>query len=176
MHTITKRINQIYQKVDSIAKRGKDGYLDYVSYLDELISQGEWSIFQDMMLKKYQIDVRQYNSVDLVKRKTFKKIRFYTLDNLQQELKELYVNKGVYQNGFNIYNLNDNSILGQIYEFEEIKENFPLYKDTKLAIKEKVIIPHLEAHRSDGNYLILDNDNQSLLDKYKEAIEFFTSL
>lgn len=176
MVTITKRINQIYQKVDAIAKKGKDGYLDYVTYLDELVSQGEWTIFQDMMLKKYQIDVRQYNSVDLVKSKTFEKVRFYTLDDFQQELKDLYKSEGIYQNGFDVYNLSDNSVLGQIYEFEEVKENFPLYKDTELAVKEKVIILHLEARRADGTYLILNDDYQSLLDKYKEAIAFFTSL
>jgi hypothetical protein len=176
MVTITKRINQIYQKVDAIAKKGKDGYLDYVTYLDELVSQGEWTIFQDMMLKKYQIDVRQYKSVDLVKSKTFEKVRFYTLDDFQQELKDFYKSEGIYQNGFDVYNLSDNSILGQIYEFEEVKENFPLYKDTELAVKEKVIILHLEARRSDGTYLILNDDYQSLLDKYKEAIAFFTSL
>jgi hypothetical protein len=176
MVTTTKRINQIYQKVDLIAKKGKEGYLDYNIYLDELLSQGDWSLFGDMMLKKYSVDIRQYKSVDQVKNKTFEKVRFYTLDEFQEELKEFYLSQSVYQIGLNIHATSDNSILGQIYEYEEIKENFPLYKDIELAVKEKVILIHLEAHRSDGTILVINNEDKLLIDKYKEAIEFFNSL
>lgn len=168
---VSLKIKQIYQKVDSIAKKGKDGYLDYSSYLDELVNQGEWSLFEDMMLKKYQIDIRQYKSVNEVKNKTFERVRFFTLDDFQEELKKLYSNEGVYQNAFTIYKLSNNQALGQIYEIEEVKENFPFYKDTELAIKEKVIIINLEVHREDGTIILIDTDN-NLLDKYKAALDF----
>lgn len=174
MVKLSQKIKQIYKKVDSIAKKGKDGYLDYTMYLDELVAQGEWSLFEDMMLTKYQINTRQYKSVDQVKSKTFEKIRFYTLDDFQEELKKLYIEEGVYQNGFNVYKTSNNDLLGQIYETEIVTENYPLYKDTELAIKEKVILINLEVHKSNGSIYNLDTDD-ALLEKYKTALVILTT-
>lgn len=168
---VSSKIQQIYKKVDAIAKKGKDGYLDYTMYLDELVNQGEWSLFEDMMLKKYQIDIRQYKSVNEVKSKTYEKVRFFTLDEFQEDLKNLYLGEGVYQNAFTIYKNSDNEPLGQIYELEIVKENYPLYKDTELAIKEKVIIINLEVHKEDGSIILIDTDD-NLLNKYKAALDF----
>lgn len=174
MVKLSQKIKQIYLKVDSIAKKGKDGYLDYAMYLDELVSQSEWSLFEDMMLTKYQIDTRQYKSVDQVKSKTFEKIRFYTLDDFQEELKKLYNEEGVYQNGFNVYKTSNNDLLGQIYETEIVTENYPFYKDTELAVKEKVIIINLEVHKPNGSIYNLDTED-SLLEKYKQALVILTT-
>lgn len=176
MAKLTNRINQIYQKVNSIARKGKDGYLDYSVYLDELVSQGEWILFEDMMNKKYLLDIRRYKSVDEVKSKTFEKVRFFTLDDFQQELKDLYQKEGVYQNAFTVYRNSDNVALGQIYEIEILKENQPMYQDFDLAVKEKVIIINLEVHKDqDGSITLIDTDDL-LIDKYKVALTILTSV
>jgi hypothetical protein len=176
MAKLTNRINQIYQKVNSIARKGKDGYLDYSVYLDELVNQGEWILSEDMMNKKYLLDIRQYKSVEEVKNKTFEKVRFFTLDEFQQELKDLYLKEGVYQNAFTIYRNSDNLALGQIYEIEILKENQPMYQDFDLAVKEKVIVINLEVHKEqDGSITLIDTDDL-LIDKYEAALVILTSI
>jgi len=168
MAKLTSRLNQIYQKIDSIAKKGKDGYLAYNEYLDELLSLGEWSLLDEVMIRKYQINTQLYKSVDEVKAKTFDKVRFNTLTQFQQDLKDLYIFYGVYQNVFDILLSSDNTLLGQIREIEQVVDPLPYYKDTELAIKEKDIIISLEVTKNGVTYTI--DDNTSLIDKYRVAV------
>lgn len=168
MAKLNRRLEQIYQKIDSIAKKGKDGYLDYSTYLDDLLVAGEWSLLDDVMIRKYNINTQLYKSVSEVKSKTFDKVRFSTLTQFQQDLKGLYNFYGVYQNIFDIQLLSDNSILGQIKEIERIEENLPYYKDNELATQEKVVVIYLEVTKNGLTYLI--DDETTLIDKYKVAI------
>jgi hypothetical protein len=174
MTTITKKINQIYKKVDDIAKRGKDGYLDYFSYLNELVDQGQWSLFDDMMLKKYQIDISKYRSIDEVKKETFDKVRFFTLDQFQKELQDLYNSQGVYQNSFNVYKLSDNEFLGQIYEIEVMTESSDFNRSLELLTKQKIITYNLEVHKS-GTITLIDDAEITLIEKYAAALDILLS-
>ena len=79
MAKLKRRLEQIYQKIDSIAKLGKDGFNNYGMYIDELLSSGEWSLFSDVMIRKYNINTQLYRSVEDIKSKTFDKIRFVIL-------------------------------------------------------------------------------------------------
>lgn len=113
-----KEINKIYKKVDEISKGGKDNFLQYYKYIDELLENSEYGIFSDMMLRKYNIDISKYKSVDEMKRNTFEDIRFLTLTYDQEELKALYQSNEIYQIGFYIYTI-EGVLLGEIREIEE---------------------------------------------------------
>lgn len=170
MNLEKRLINKIYNKIDGFAKIGKDGIFDYLIYIDDIIKSGDYSVFSDVLLRKYNIDVNRYKDVAEVKDKTFDIIRFNTKSDFQVELKKIYDDNNVYQIGFDIYDLTSNLVLGQIKETEVIKGEYQAYKDTKLIeLQDQIININLEVIQS--NILTtIDDDTIPLLDKYKAAL------
>ena len=48
-------INKIYQKIDKIAKVGRDNYLEYYSYIDDSISKGQYGLLNQVLLIKFNL-------------------------------------------------------------------------------------------------------------------------
>ena len=107
-----KRIKKIFNKLTQIAQKGKDYFVDYCVYIDGLISGGQYNLLQDVFSNYYLTDIIQYNSISVLKQKTWDVVRFNTNSPFQYRLKEYYDLKGVYQVGKNIYNLETNELLG----------------------------------------------------------------
>ena len=89
--------NKIYSRINNIGKKGKDGVFDYYMLIDELIDNGQYSIFQDVLSNKYKIDLQNFKSVQDIKYKTFTTIRNNTTSSFQVELKKLFDTKNVTQ-------------------------------------------------------------------------------
>lgn len=100
---IRKHLEKIFNKIDSIAKKGKDNVFEYYKYIDELVSKGEYSYFEQALYYYYKIDISNYIDVSAVKRKTWKPILFETSSSFSTKLKRLYDDRKVYQIGFDIY-------------------------------------------------------------------------
>lgn len=111
-----KKINKIYSKIDSIAKKGELGRIEYYQYVDDLFRDGLYSTFQDTLLRKYSIDTIDITNVDDVKKKTFDQIRFQTNSKFQEDLKKFCESLNVVQIGQNVYRYGYN--LGRIIETE----------------------------------------------------------
>ena len=131
--TYRQEVEKIYKKLDSLAQRGVDSYLDFREYIDELVGYGQYSIFDDVMLTKYNIDIKKYKSVDDLKKNVFPEIRFQTTSKFLKNLKKLYVSKGVYNTGIHFYNLNDNKYLGDIKEIDPNVAPQNYFQDTRLS-------------------------------------------
>ena len=131
--TYKQEIQKIYKKLDSLAKRGVDAYLEFREYIDELIGYGQYSIFDDVMVTKYNIDIKKYKSVEDLKKNVFSEIRFQTTSKFLKDLKRLYTSKGVYNTGIHFYNLNNNKYLGDIREIDSniVSENY--FQDPRLS-------------------------------------------
>lgn len=95
-------IDKIYTKIDKIAKKGNDNYLEYYIYIDSLVNSGKYSYLVDVLNIKYGIDVLNMNIPD-VKSKSWKQVLFKTNTNFQDLKMNLMRKKSIYQNGLYYY-------------------------------------------------------------------------
>ncbi len=133
-----KEYEKIYNKINNIARKGKDAIFDYYILIDELIDNGQYSILQDVLINKYKIDLINFKSVKDLKHKTFSIIRQKTNSSSQVELTKLFNSKNIYPIGFHYFRKTDNQYLGDIKELEE-SEDWIAYKDPKLTEKQDEI-------------------------------------
>jgi hypothetical protein len=91
-------VNKIYAKIDKIAKKGNDSFLEYFIYVDTLIKDGKYGYFKECLEVKYQI-VDFDSDVQTLKRNSWKEILFQTHTNFQEFTKKLLKSKGIVQNG-----------------------------------------------------------------------------
>lgn len=95
-------INKIYAKIDKIAKKGNDSFLEYFLYVDTLIKDGKWGYYKECLERKYQISDLE-TDLQLAKRNSWKEILFQTNTSFQDFIKKLLKSKGVVQNGLYYY-------------------------------------------------------------------------
>lgn len=98
-----KKLEKIFNKVDKLANKGRDNKLEYTKYIDDLINKGDYSAFQEMLLIFYEIDTYNMRDIAEVKSKTWDEICFQTKATFLTKLSKLYKKKGVYQQSYNIY-------------------------------------------------------------------------
>jgi hypothetical protein len=118
-----KKIDKIYGQIDKIAKKGKDYVLEYYKLIDDIVDKGDYAYLEQCLVYYYEIDIVNYPSVDQVKKKTWKDIRFKTVSSFSQKLYKMYQTRGVYQISFNIHLSSTNALLGQIREIEEFTQD-----------------------------------------------------
>ena len=172
-----KKIDKIYGQIDKIAKKGKDYVLEYYKLIDDIIDKVSYADFEQCLSYYYEIDIVDYPSIDQVKKKTWKDIRFKTASNFSQKLYKMYQKKGVYQISYNIYKESDNTLLGQIKEVEVFNQ------DSKYLIENQeyaklmgqkvfyleVIIDSTTTYIDDYDPSI--NQDQNLLNRYTMALD-----
>lgn len=149
-----KRSEKTYKKIDSIAKKGKDGWIEYNDYIDQLINDGEYYILEYVLERYYKIDSYKYTPVDIKSNRIYDLIRFQTTSKFQENLKKLYDQNNIYSIGVNVYQIGLTYSIGKISE--QTNE-----KDQNIIVVVK-----------DNSVLTIDDTNISLLDKYKTAVNF----
>jgi hypothetical protein len=105
-----KKLDKIYKKLDNIALKGKENFMEYYKYIDELIEKGDYDVFSQCLYVFYKIDINDIKSVDTVKKTTWDKVLFQTDDSFLKKLKFLYDQKKVYQTSYNIFS-SDNTYI-----------------------------------------------------------------
>ncbi len=98
-----KKLDKIYKNIDKLAIKGKDNFLEYYKYVDELVEKGDFDSLQQVLYLYYKIDVIEVNSIDTVKKNTWDKICFNTDTTFLRKLNLIYESKKVYQTSYNIY-------------------------------------------------------------------------
>lgn len=130
--TYRQQIEKIYKKLESLSQRGEDAYMDFREYVDEIVINSYYSIFDDVILTKYNISIKKYNSLEDLKKELFKEIRFQTKSKFIKSLSNLYTSKKVYCNGYHFYDLDTNKFLGDVREKEIVKDSIYVYQDERL--------------------------------------------
>lgn len=172
-----KKLEKIYGQIDKIAKKGKDYLLEYYKLIDDIIDRGGYADFEQCLDYYYKIDITKYPSVDLVKKKTWKDIRFQTTSSFSQNLYKMYQKRGVYQTSYNIYKESDNTLLGQIKEVEifnqDAKYLIENHEYAKLMGQKvyylEVIIDSVTTYIDDYDPSI--NHDKNLLNRYNMALD-----
>jgi hypothetical protein len=102
MNATKLEIEKIYSKIDKIAKKGNDNYLEYYSYIDTLVNNNKYFYLLETLNIKYEIDLLDINLSE-VKSKSWKKVLFNTNSNFQDSKMNLMKKKNIYQNGIFYY-------------------------------------------------------------------------
>jgi hypothetical protein len=99
---LTLEIDKVYSRIDKIAKKGSDNYIEYSIYVDDLVKKGNYSYLKDCLELKYDFDI-SFMDIPSVKRETWKVILFNTNTTYQDFIRKLTKSKGIYQLGLDYY-------------------------------------------------------------------------
>lgn len=110
-----KIIDNIYSRIDKLALKGITHQNDYFVLVDDLSYGGDYDNLLQCLYIYYNIDIKQIDSIQDIKNKTWKFIIAKTVPTLNKKIKKMYDTKGVYQTSFDIYK-DDNTFIGQIVE------------------------------------------------------------
>lgn len=158
-----RRLAKMYDKVDRIAQDGMVGFEDYKEYLDEVVNDSQFWLFQQMLAVKYGFDdTGSLSLVDAKSSKVYDRIRLRTTSRFQRDLKSLYDGLGCHQVGTNVYLTVDNTLLGQIYQESVAGQDRRFLVDTVVAV-------------SDGGVQRYEDTSVGLIDKYRDALLFLKS-
>lgn len=105
-----KKLEKIFNKIDSLAGKGKDNINEYYKYIDELILKGDYGAFQEVLYLFYDIDIVEAPDVQFVKNNTWDEIMFQTKSTFLKKLSRLYKQRGVYQQSYDIYSEDLNNV------------------------------------------------------------------
>jgi hypothetical protein len=169
MKAYNKQLLKIYRKIDKISLGGKDNIFRYQDYVDELVDKSRYTQFQDCMTKYFNIDINEYVDVEEVKGETWSRILFTTNSSTQKRIKDIYDKEEVYQQSFDVYDLNTNVILGQIHEIDAfaVGEKYS-YLDKEFATRTGLKAIYLEVFKGTEFLLITDTDEE--IDEYRNQI------
>lgn len=108
MNSTTKRIESIHSRIDKIALKGKDNYLEFSNYFNDLSTSGDYDNLLQCLYVHYSAKVDNIKSFESFKKSVWKTILFKTDSNMNKRIKKLYDKKLVYQTGFDIYSSDTN--------------------------------------------------------------------
>jgi hypothetical protein len=108
MTTNTRRIESIRSRLDKIALKGKDNYLEFSNYFNDLSNSGDYDNLLQCLYIHYSAKVDDIKNYESFKKGVWKEVLFKTDSNMNKRIKKLYDKKLVYQTGFDIYSSDTN--------------------------------------------------------------------
>lgn len=177
-----RKLNKIHKKIDKLAEGGEKNYFKFTQYINELINNGDYTLFEDVLITEYEIQAQRFQTVDDLKKPAWKEIRLQTKSNVSKGINKIYKSKGVYQQSFDIYKESDNRIIGQIKEIDSFTPDSDYLVKNKLysqLIRERITA--LEVTNEAGDTKIIDDVNfdisekKNLILRYKKAVNFLLS-
>lgn len=140
MNSTTKRIESIQSRLDKIALKGKDNYLEFSNYFDDLSKTGDYDNLLQCLYIYYSAKIDDIKNYNTFKKSIWKEILFKTDSNISKRIKKMYDKKLVYQTSFDIYSsdtsysrINLSNPLSSTYS----NTNFP--KDVQVTYSNGVI-------------------------------------
>jgi hypothetical protein len=109
MNLYRRKLEKIANQIDKLATKGKDNYLEYHKYIDELINKGDYATFEEALSIFYQIDVVDSRYVIDIRKTSWNEICFQTKSSFLTKLGKVYNQRNVYQQSYNIYSSNANT-------------------------------------------------------------------
>jgi len=97
-----KDIDKFYQRIDKIAKKGRDNFQEYYNYVDDCIFKSQYGILTQVLFLKYDFDYTKFLSVDDVKSRSWSAILFRTNTAIQDGKYKILRDNSLYQIGLDI--------------------------------------------------------------------------
>jgi hypothetical protein len=128
-----RKLLKIYNKIDSLAQKGRDNFMEYYKYIDEIIEKGDYGVLEQCLFYYYQIDITTFENVKDVKEKTWNNILFQTKSSFLTKLKKIYDRKNVYQISYDIFTTDPNYIQTTLSGPYNIDIETGTYSETSLT-------------------------------------------
>ena len=138
--TTTKKIDSIHSRLDKIALKGKDNYLEFSNYFNDLSKAGDYDNLLQCLYIHYTVEVEEIKNYESFKKGAWKSILFKTDSSMNKKIKKLYDKKLVYQNGFDIYSFDTGFMsisLSNPFSSTYSVTNFP--KGISISLSNKII-------------------------------------
>ena len=181
-----QRVIKLYNKIIQIVIKGSSSMIDYYNFIDETINNGLYAILQDVFIIYFNTDIRLYNSITILKEKSFKVAQSNCPSSFEAKLKSYYDANNVYQVGQNIYDNSNNELLGR-FEQKEVLTQYSFRGVTYSYVTEQIYyrnrylyhkfdeIKDQELHvignsECSNNLTVLNDPTMELLDKYKLGV------
>ena len=116
MSIYRREYDKIYKKIYKLAQKGHDYIFEYYELIDEVVAKKQYIILQDVMLTKFEIQMRNFSSLSEFKDFSFKEIRKSLNDVSAESIHKVLNQKFVYLVGFHVYDSVNNHYLGDIHE------------------------------------------------------------
>lgn len=136
MNLYKRKLAKIFNQVDKIATKGKDNFIEYYKYIDELVAKGDYAAFEQSLYYFYQIDITVYQYLNDVKKKTWDEVLFQTKSDFLKKLGKIYKEKNVYQVSYEVFTKNPNVVsitysnpLSSTYSSTSLTQSFLLTRD-----------------------------------------------
>lgn len=98
-----RKLAKINLRIEKLASKGKDNYIEYSKLVDELVEKGDYSALEQSLFYYYGIDLTDIQSVSSIKKSTWDEICYQTYTPFQKKLKLMYDKAQVYQTAHDIY-------------------------------------------------------------------------
>ena len=110
MDLYKRKLAKIFNQVDKIATKGKDNFIEYYKYIDELVAKSDYAAFEQALYYFYQIDISTYQYLNDVKKKTWDEVLFQTKSDFLKKLSKIYKEKDVYQISYDVFTNNPGAV------------------------------------------------------------------
>jgi hypothetical protein len=140
MDQYRKDLDKIYNRVMKIVSRGQSQLQTYYDFVDEIINNGQSVLLQDVYYTKFKIDTTKFDTIDSLKKNTFKQLASNTESSTNLSLENLLNLKSVTRLGTQFFDLLTKQYLGDIKmrNIDNITDALEVYtfipKDMKQAI------------------------------------------
>ncbi len=101
--SVKKDIDRIYQRIDKIAKGGRDNYLEYYEFVDDCVRDSRYALLEQTIYYKYKHQELNTRSVKEFKDKSWFIILEGTLPKLQTDKSKLFKDNKIYNVGVNYF-------------------------------------------------------------------------
>lgn len=164
MNETKRKIEKQFNRIDKLAKKGKDQIYEYYKLIDEFVNNGEYGYLEQTLFYYYKIDIVDYKGVDVVKRKTWPDILFQTNSSFQTKLKKMYDSKNVYQTSFDIYSSNVGHI--QLSLSNALGSTYSLMLTSTQSVSVSKSGQYIYFETNDSNVFKVDIYSTSWVDMY----------
>lgn len=135
-------IEKLYNRITKIVVKGEAYQQRYFDLIDEVISNGQSTLLQDVYIKKFGIDLTKFSTIDGFKKKTFSRVAITLKSKENQNLQTLFDTQNVFPTGNHFFDSLSGRYLGDIKQFDTIQSNKILEVTTFYPSEMKSAIPN----------------------------------
>jgi hypothetical protein len=184
MNIYRKRIKKIQSQIQEISNLGRDNYIQWSIFIDDVISKSEYSLLSDVLETQYNYIVGT-KTIDIVKVESWDAVLFLLQSGVNFDRNKILKELGLYQNGINIYMDSDNHLLGEIKEEDVYIESIDSFgyteSDFQKITKNKKTILIVSSNSLLNPVIFEDWDftktyQRNMLNLYSESLNFLKNL
>lgn len=176
-----RNLSKIEKKLNKLIERGKDNYIFYFRYVNDIVNGANYVYFKDVLEQRFNIVFDDKLPINDIINYTWKELLKQNNGFVLNNIEAVYNANGVFQQSFGIYDDSTGLKIGEIYEIDVITTSDPNYliEDYGLLERRGLRRKYLEVLKptDEQSYLIdyVDtsiSEERNLIERYRLAIEY----